>query len=308
MNTISAVIPVFNEEKNIPLIYSKLKGVLSKIAKNHEIIFVNDGSTDDSLKLLRLLRKKDKSIKIISFSRNFGQNAARSAGLAYASGQKVIILDADLQDSPETIEKMYKMGKEGYDVVFGVKRQRDEGPIKNFLLFSFYRILNLVSQYKMPPDAGAFSLMDRRVVDALNNLPEKNKYLSGLRAWVGFKQKGVTYSRGKRSFGKSVSLTTLLKLALDALISFSYIPLRVATILGFIFAMASFIFIFVVVALRIFFGFGIIGWASTMTAILLLGSIQLITLGIIGEYLARIYDEVKKRPDYIISEKIGFGK
>lgn len=305
---ISVVIPIFNEAKNISELYKRLKPVLNTISKEHEIIFVNDGSKDKSLKVLKKLRKKDKKLKIISFSRNFGHMAAVNAGLINSSGKKVVIMDADLQDPPEVIPRMYEKAKKGYEVVYGVKRKRKEGPVIKFMFKTFYRLLNSIAQLKMPLDAGAFSLIDRRVVDILISLPERNKYFSGLRAWAGFAQIGIVYKRGARFAGKPASFRRLFKLAFDGLFSFSYLPLRIASFLGFFFALIAFIFIFVVFILRIFFRAGIVGWASTMSAILLIGGVQLITLGIIGEYLARIYDEVKNRPEYIISEKIGIRK
>lgn len=305
---ISIIVPIYNEEKNIPVLYKRLKNELYKISKNHEIIFVNDGSYDKSLSILKKLRKKDKKLKIVSFSRNFGHMAAINAGLKESSGKKVVIMDADLQDPPEIISKMYEKSKKGYEVVYGIKKKRKEGTIKKFMFTTFYKILNSISQIKMPLDSGTFSLIDRRVVDILISLPERNKYLSGLRAWTGFSQTGIVYERGARIAGKPTSFRKLLKLAFDGFFSFSYIPLKIASFLGFIFALIAFIFILVVFVLRIFFDAGIVGWASTMSTILLMGGIQLITLGIIGEYLARIYDEVKNRPEYIISEKIGISK
>jgi len=303
--TLSVVIPVFNEEKNLPLLYSRLGKTLNKLTSSYEIIFINDGSKDNSLEKLISLRKKDKKVKIISFSRNFGHMPAIAAGIKHAKGRKVVIMDADLQDPPEIILKMYKKAKEGYDVVYGIKRKRKESLARRFLFKSFYRILNGISTFQMPLDAGTFSLVDKKVISILSRMPEKNKYLSGLRAWVGFRQTGVFYERGKRYAGKEASFRRLTKLALDGMISFSYLPLRLASIFGFICAAIAVIAIVAVFILKIFFGWGIIGWASTITTVLLLSSAQLITLGIIGEYLARIYDEIKGRPEYIISKKIG---
>ncbi|MEK7526499.1 MAG: glycosyltransferase family 2 protein [Patescibacteria group bacterium] len=303
---VSVVIPTYNEEQNIPLLYQRLKNTLKKTVSSYEMIFVNDGSIDNSLERISILVKKDKNVKLISFSRNFGHMAAVSAGLAHAHGEKVVLMDADLQDPPEVIEKLYKKSLEGFDVVYGVKKNRKEGIIKKAMFNLFYKILNAVSAYKMPLNAGTFSLMDRKIVDILVSLPEKNKYLSGLRSWTGFSQTGVVYERQARNAGDASSLKKLTKLAMDGLISFSYIPLRMASILGFITASVALVAIFVVAALRIFWGVGIIGWASTMSTILLVSGAQLITLGIIGEYLARIYDEVKNRPEYIIAQKKGF--
>lgn len=308
MTTISVVIPVFNEEKNVPILYSRLKNVLNDISISHEVIFIDDGSTDKSLQKIKDLRKKDKKVKIISFSRNFGHMAAVSAGLKHSKGKKVVIMDADLQDPPRIIKKMYEKSLKGFDIVYGVKKKRKEGVIKKLLFKSFYKILNRIAQLKMPLDTGTFSLINRHVVDILNSLPERNKYISGLRVWTGFEQAGIVYARAKRRSGKESSLGKLFKLALDGLISFSYLPLRVASILGLMLGVVSLFLIIVVLVGRFYFGKGVIGWASTMVTILFIGSVQLITLGIIGEYLARIYDEVKNRPEYIISLEEGFGK
>lgn len=303
---ISVVVPVFNEENNIPVLHPRLKKALQSVSKNYEVIYINDGSTDKSLKILKQINKKNKNTKIISFSRNFGHMPAIMAGLTLCKGKKVIIMDADLQDPPEVIPKLYQKSLEGFEVVYGIKKNRKEGSIKNLMFTTFYRLLNNVATFKMPLDAGTFSIIDRKVVDLMLQMPERNKYFSGLRAWTGFPQTGVEYSRGKRYKGKPASFARLIKLALDGIISFSHIPLRLASILGFIFASLAFVFIIIVAIGRLLFGLGIVGWASTMSTILLIGGIQLITLGIIGEYLARIYDEVKRRPEYIISEKIGF--
>lgn len=303
---LSVVVPIFNESGNINQLYSRLNEVLRKISREHEIIFINDGSSDNSLALLKKIRRKDKKIKIISFSRNFGHMAAVDAGLTNAKSEWVIVMDGDLQDPPEVIPKMLVRAKEGFDVVYGVKKKRKEGVIKRTLFSMFYRLFDMLSPYKMPANAGTFSLMNKKVVKLIVSLPEKNKFVSGLRAWTGFSQVGVEYERSARHAGEPASLKRLTKLALDGIISFSYIPLRIASILGFIFATFAFLAIIGVFVLRIFFGFGIVGWASTMSAVLFVGGIQLITLGIIGEYLARIYDEVKNRPKYIISEKLGF--
>lgn len=303
---LSVVVPIFNEGKNIPELVRRLRVTLNKIKISYEVIFIDDGSKDESLSTLIELRKKDRRIKIISFSRNFGHMQAVSAGLRNASGKFVVLMDGDLQDPPELIPKMLDKIKEGYDVVYGVKKKRKEGFFRRFLFSSFYRILSSVSSYEMPIDAGTFSAISRVVVNILINIPERNKYISGLRAWVGFSQTGIVYERDPRFSGKPASFGRLIKLALDGIISFSYLPLRLASLMGFICATVAFMGILVVLFLRIFFNVGIIGWASTMSSILLVGGIQLITLGIIGEYLARIYDEVKNRPEYIISEKIGF--
>lgn len=302
---ISVVIPVFNEEKNIPVLYERLKKELSLLSNSYEIIFVNDASSDKSIDEIKKIRKENKKVKFISFSRNFGHMSALNAGINFTKGEIVILMDADLQDPPEVISKMYNKLITGYDVVYGIKTNRKEGLIKKSLFRSFYIILNKISSFKMPLDSGTFSIMNKKVINILKNLPERNKYLSGLRSWVGFKQTGVIYERAKRYSGKPVSFGKLVSLAINGFVSFSYIPLRVATFFGFILAILSFVMILFVFFARFYLGWGIVGWTSTLTAILFIGGIQLITLGIIGEYLARIYDEVKNRPEYIISEKSG---
>lgn len=305
---ISVVVPVYNEEKNIVILHSRLKKVLKKIGTNHEIIFVNDGSSDKTIVRLKKIRKSDRKVRIISFTRNFGHMQAVSAGLKETLGEKIVVIDADLQDPPETILPMWQKAKEGFDIVYGIKIKRKEGIVKRFLFSAFYDFLGKISKVKMPANAGAFSLLDKKVVKMINNLPERNKFFSGLRAWTGFSHVGIVYERNERYAGQAKPITKLFGMAIDGILAFSYLPLRLASIFGFVFASVSFIFIIVVVAARFFFDKGIIGWASTMSTILLIGGVQLITLGIIGEYLARIYDEVKNRPEYVISEKVGFNK
>lgn len=303
---LSIVIPVFNEEKNINELYKRLSPVIKKITTSYELIFIDDGSQDQSLQRIKALRRADRKIKILHFSRNFGHMPAINAGLAHAKGQKVVLMDADLQDPPKVILDMYKKSKQGFDVVYGVKKKRKEHIFRRIGFSLFYRLLNGISTYKMPLDAGTFSILDKKVVKILISLPEKNKYFSGLRSWTGFSQTGVEYERAARFSGKEASLRRLLHLAMDGIFSFSYIPLRLASIFGFLCASVALLAIVIVLFLRIFLGYGLIGWASTMTTILLVSGVQLITLGIIGEYLGRIYDEVKNRPEYIIQEKIGF--
>lgn len=305
---ISAVVPIFNEEGNIEILYDRLKTTFKKIDKNFEIVFVNDGSYDNSKKLLLKIAKKDKRVKIITFSRNFGHMSAINAGLVHSSGRKVAVMDADMQDPPNVIEKMYKKSLEGYDVVYGIKKKRKEGFIRKFLFKSFYKLLDKISSLSMPLDAGTFSILDRKIVDIIVDLPERNKYFSGLRAWAGFKQTGVVYERGKRYKGKEASLSRLFKLAMDGIVAFSFVPLKIASFLGFLFSAIAFVLIIVLFILKLFVNLGIVGWTSTISTILFIGGIQLITLGIIGEYLARIYDEVKRRPEYIIEEMINLKK
>ncbi|MEK7100451.1 MAG: glycosyltransferase family 2 protein [Patescibacteria group bacterium] len=303
---ISVVVPIYNEEGNIEILYSKLKQTLQKIDNNFEIIFINDGSIDNSYVLLKKIARGDKKVKLISFSRNFGHMSAINAGLENSTGERVVVMDADMQDPPFVIEKMYKKSLEGFDVVYGIKKKRKESFIRVYMMKVFYRLLGKISNVKIPLDAGTFSLISRKVVDHINKLPERNKYFSGLRAWAGYNQTGVTYERAKRYKGKEASYARLFKLAMDQIVSFSFVPLKLASILGFIFSAVAFLMIIVLFVLKFFVNLGIVGWTSTITTILLIGGVQLITLGIIGEYLARIYDEVKHRPEYIVGEKINF--
>lgn len=305
---ISVVVPIFNEEGNINILYTKLRKTLLKINKNYEIIFINDGSFDNSYLLLNKIAKADKKVKLISFSRNFGHMSAINAGLEHCSGERVTVMDADMQDPPSVIEKMYKKSLEGFDVIYGVKKKRKESIIRVYMMKVFYRLLSKISNVKIPLDAGTFSLVTRKVVNHINELPERNKYYSGLRAWAGYNQAGVVYERAKRYKGKEASYARLFKLAMDQIVSFSFVPLKLASFLGFIFSFVAFLIIVVLFVLKFFVNLGIVGWTSTITTILLIGGVQLITLGIIGEYLARIYDEVKHRPEYIIKEKINFKK
>lgn len=303
---ISVIVPIYNEEGNIKTLYERIKTTFQKITSSYEVIFIDDGSYDNSLNILRPICKKDNHIKIISFSRNFGHMPAITAGLVHSKGEKVVVMDADLQDPPHIIEKMYKKSLQGYDVVYGVKRKRKENFVRRFLFKTFYKLFDKISFLKMPIDAGTFSILDRKIVNIIIDLPEKNKYFSGLRAWTGFKQTGVIYERSKRYTGNEASFSRLFKLAMDGIVSFSFVPLRIASILGFVFSGFAFVLIVILFILKFFINLGIMGWTSTISSILFMGGVQLITLGIIGEYLARIYDEVKKRPEYLVHEKIGF--
>lgn len=302
---LSVIIPVFNEEKNVNPLYRRLKKTLNKISNSHEIIFVDDGSRDDTMIKILKIREKDRKVKYINFARNFGHMAAISAGLKASVAEKVVVMDADLQDPPEVITKLYEKSKE-FDVVYAVKFNRKESPTRKFLFESFYKLLNKTSKLDLPLNAGTFSLMDRKIVHLINELPERNKYFSGLRYWVGYRQGSVKYERARRLHGQQASYRRLIRLALDGLLSFSYLPLRLASFFGLIFSGFAFLMIIFILASRIFFGFGIVGWTSTISTVLLIGGVQLITLGVIGEYLSRIYDEVKSRPEYVIARKVGF--
>lgn len=303
----SIIIPIFNEEKILPTLHERLKAATVSLHDECEIILVDDGSKDRSYELMLELHKRDPRIKVVGLSRNFGHQIAISAALDFARGDAVIMMDGDLQDPPELLPQIVGEWKKGAQVVYTVKKSRQENPLKRLAFKTFYRILNAVSTIDIPMDAGNFSLLDRAVVDVMRKMPERHRYISGLRAWAGFKQVGITYDRGARFAGKpQMSLRRLIQLALDGIFSFSNAPLRAAIYLGFASAVLSFIGGLYVLAEKLFTDKAILGWASTIVSITFLGGMILMTLGVIGEYIGRIYDEVKQRPLYVIRELVGF--
>lgn len=299
---LSIVIPVYNEEENLELLYKRLKNVLNGLGCNYEIIFVNDGSTDNSLEKLINLHKNDNNIKIIDFSRNFGKEIALTAGLDFSKGDVVITMDADLQHPPELIPEFLSKYKEGYDVVYTIRKSReDEKVLKRFATKIFYKLMKKFVNINIPENAGDFRLLDRKVVESLKKLKERNRYMKGLFAWVGFSQTAIYYEPEKRYAGKTkYNYFKLLNLALEGITSFSNIPLQIASYLGFIIAILSFIYATIIIAKTIVFGKDVPGYASLITIILFLGGVQLISIGILGEYIGRIYNEVKQRPLYIV--------
>ncbi len=305
----SVVIPIFNEEEIIPELWRRLSDILDRLDSSSEVIFINDGSVDNSLELLKEINHKNQEVKIISFSRNFGHQCALSAGIDHANGKAVILMDGDLQDSPEAIISFLRLWQQGYDVVYAIRKNRKEKWLKRLAFKSFYYIQKKLSGIVTPMDAGIFSLMDRKVILTLRQMPERNKYLSGLRAYAGFKQIGVYIERGPRYRGQpKVSVSKLFKLAFDGIFSFSTIPLKIATILGLVSAIISFIIGLIGLYVKFILGQEFLSWAYGLTTTFFMGGIQLLSLGIIGEYIGRIYDEVRQRPYYIIQEKIGFEK
>jgi glycosyltransferase involved in cell wall biosynthesis len=308
--TISIVVPVYNEEEVLNELYTRICQVMDQGDDTWELVLVNDGSIDRSAEVMRDLFDRDHRAKGISFSRNFGFQEAVTAGLFHALGQAVVLTDADLQDPPTMIPKMIAKWREGYDVVYGVRTEREgETWFKKVTAKVFYRAIHRITSVNIPLDTGDFRLMDRRVVNAILRMPERNRFLRGMVPWVGFNQVGISYERQARYAGESKfkSVRQMLPFALDAITSFSYFPLQVSTYLGFISAAISLIAILVVILLRLF---GqrqeLTGQATTLVAVLFLGGVQLISLGIIGEYLGRIYDEVKGRPLYLVEDKWGF--
>lgn len=304
----SMVAPIWNEELVIPELYRRVVETMEQTGESWELIFVNDGSQDRSLPMLLELCEKDLRVKVIDFSRNFGHQIAISAGTDFAEGDAVIVMDADLQDPPEVVLQMIDKWRAGYEVVYAVRTQRaGETWFKRVTASLFYRLLQRVADVKIPLDAGDFRLMDRRVVLAMRQLREKHRFMRGLSSWVGFKQTPVEYARAERFAGETkYPLAKMLRLANTAITSFSYLPLRLATYFGFGLAGLSLLGIIVTIVLRLAGNPFFQGQATTLVSVLFLGGIQLIFLGIIGEYLGRIYDEVKNRPLYIISRAYGF--
>jgi polyisoprenyl-phosphate glycosyltransferase len=299
----SIVAPVFNEEETLPHFYKRVVEVMEGIAEPFELILVNDGSRDGSYSLMQDLHKRDPRVRVIDFSRNFGHQIAISAGLDYACGQAVIILDADLQDPPEVIPELIARWKNGAEVVYAQRaRRKGETKFKLLTAAAFYRLITRITSVDIPRNTGDFRLLDRRVVDALVTMREQHRFMRGLSAWVGFRQEALPYERQERYAGKSkYPLRKMINFSLDAITSFSHVPLELATTFGFILACLSLLGILIAAILRIFTG-AIVGQASTLILVLFLGGVQLIFLGIIGEYLGRIYDEVRSRPLYIVRE------
>ena len=302
----SIVIPVFNERETIQKLYERVKAVIDTLDAPAEVVIVEDGGSDGSLDLLKEIHHKDPRFKIVSFSRNFGHQVAISAGLDYASGDAVMIIDGDLQDPPEVLPSFIAKWKEGYDVVYAVRTKRKENIFKRAAYALFYRILKRLSYLDIPLDSGDFCLMDKRVVEAMRKLPERMRFVRGLRTWVGFRQAGLSYEREKRYAGApKYTFAKLLGLAYDGIFSISTTPLRVAVYCGFFLAMLAFLGGLLVVYDKLVYGIAMVGWASTIVIITFLGGVTLSTLGMIGEYVSRIYEEVKSRPLYVVKEKLG---
>ncbi len=304
----SLVIPVYNEEQTLAETCRRVTAVLDTLPEESEIILVDDGSRDGSLSLIRSLHESDHRIRYASLSRNFGHQIAVTAGLNFATGDAVIVLDADLQDPPELIPTLIAKWREGYEVVYAQRTARQrEGAAKRMFAYLFYRVLRLLTNEEIPTDTGDFCLMDRKVVDVLNSLPERGRYLRGLRAWVGFRQAAVPFERESRYAGDvKYTFRKSLSLAVTGIISFSRVPLRLATYLGFLVAGFALVMVGLVVYWRIFYPTApLIGYTIITAAIFFLAAVQLLCLGIVGEYLGRVYDEVKGRPIFTIKEIAG---
>lgn len=307
MKKVSIIVPMYYEEEVAEECYKRMTGVFKDIEYDYELICINDGSKDRTLEILENIAKKDKKVKIISFSRNFGHQAAVTAGLKQVTGDVAIIIDADLQDPPELIPEMLKIWEEGNEVVYGKRKTRDgESIFKLMTAKMFYKTLNALSDVDIPKDTGDFRLVDRKVVDTMNSLPEHNKFLRGLWSWFGYKQYAFEYERKERFAGKTkYPLKKMLKLASDGIISFSTKPLKLLGVIGMLAIVISFIILIYALISYIFKLNNLTaGWTSMMVAITFFSGVQLLSLWIISEYIGRIYDETKQRPQYIIDKKI----
>ena len=302
--TYSIVVPIYNEKENIPELYRRVSDVMNSTRKRWELVLVDDGSTDGSTDMIRELAKQDKHVRPVIFARNFGHQIAITAGWDYARGDAVVIIDADLQDPPELILEMAEKWQEGYEVVYAIRAEREgESWFKLWTASLFYRIIYRITDVEIPLDTGDFRLMDRKVVDVLKSMRERHRFPRGMSAWVGFKQIGVEYKRAARVAGETkYPFKKMFRLALNAITGFSYFPLQVATYIGFISAGIAAIAIPVVIYMRVTGSQAFFGQATTLIAVLFLGGVQLISLGILGEYIGRLYDEAKGRPLYIVRD------
>ncbi len=305
---LSIVVPLYNEEANVDYLFKRLLAILNNLKTTYEIVCVNDGSQDNTLYHLLQYHQDNPKIKIINLSRNFGKEIALTAGIDHATGAAVIPLDADLQDPPELIEELVAKWREGYDVVYATRRSRlGESWLKRFSANAFYRTIGNLSKVPIPSNTGDFRLLDRRVVEAIKRMPERTRFMKGLFAWVGFKQTSITFDRQPRFQGKTKwNYWKLWNFALDGIISFSLLPLKVWIYVGVFISLISLIYALFLVLRTLVLGIDVPGYASLMVAVLFLGGIQLVTLGVLGEYLGRVYEEVKNRPLYLVRESYGF--
>ena len=306
----SIVAPVFNEEETLPEFYRRIFAVVQELDSAAELLLIDDGSTDNSLALMQELQAQESFVRILSFSRNFGHQVAITAGIDYAKGDAVIVIDSDLQDPPEVIHELVSKWKAGAELVLAVRSaRRGESWFKRATASFFYRLIDRLTDLHIPKDSGDFRLMDRKVVQALRKVREQHRFMRGLSVWVGFKRDEVVYVRDERFAGRSkYPLSRMLRFATDGITSFSHVPMQLAMTLGFFFAGVALLGIPAIIALRFSGNREFFGQATTLVSVLLLGGVQLICLGIIGEYLGRIYNEVRRRPLYLISRKWGFDR
>jgi polyisoprenyl-phosphate glycosyltransferase len=303
----SVVIPILNEEHSISELLARLGKIIHEIGDEWEVIYVNDGSTDRSLDMLRSQRVRYPYLRIVDLSRNFGHVPALTAGIDHARGRAVILMDGDLQDSPEALPEMIQKWRDGYEVVYAIRARRKEGLTKRLLFAAFYRLQRRLSGVAMPLDAGIFSLLDHRVVKALRDMPERHRYLPGLRAYAGFRQAGVVVEREARYEGKPrVPFGGLVKLAMDGMFAFSTLPLRIVFVMGIFVCVISLIIASIGFIDRYVLGHRFLEWPFGLTTVFFFGGVQLVAIGTLGEYVGRIYEEVKRRPYYVVRETIGF--
>nr|MDD3719887.1 glycosyltransferase family 2 protein [Candidatus Gracilibacteria bacterium] len=307
---ISFILPIYNESGNIKELYSRIINTINNLSCEYELVFINDASKDNSLDLLIELSNSDKNVKTLNFSRNFGHQIAITAGLDYANGDIVVIMDTDLQDPPEIIPEMLAKYNEGYKVIYAKRRTRKDSFFKKITAKMFYRILRKLSNIDIPLDTGDFRMMDRDVVEQMKKIREHSRFMRGITSWIGFKQTFVEFDRDERKYGvTNYPLSKMLKFALDGITSFSYKPLKIATYTGFMTSFFAFVYALYIVISYFFLGKVYeIGWPTIILAIMFFGGLQLIILGIIGEYIGRIYTETQNRPLYIISDIYNNGK
>jgi len=305
LKKLTVILPAYNDADVIDIMIERLGQEMSHLEAKYdfEVIFIDDGSRDATLELFRQQSLRDNRFKYISFSRNFGHQIAVSAGIDVAEGDGIIIMDIDLQDPPEFISELVSKWEEGYDVVYAVRKKRKENIIKRICYKSFYALLKRFSYLNIPVDAGDFWLIDRKVADVLRSMPERNRFVRGLRAWAGYRQIGIVYERAKRAAGKTgYTFSKLLKVAYDGIFSFSFAPLRAITIFGFFLSFLSFLAGFFLIIIKLVYGIPVPGWTSLVVIVTFNQGILLLFIGVIGEYLGRIFDEVKQRPKYVIKE------
>jgi glycosyltransferase involved in cell wall biosynthesis len=307
---VSVAIPIYNEEDSLETLLERLRKVLNQIPGGpHEILFVDDGSSDRSVELQEDAAENDPRIVVVELSRNFGHQTAITAALDYATGDVVVVMDGDLQDEPEVIPRFLDRYHDGYDVVYARRVRRKEGLALRFCYFLFYRLLGVLSSIRMPLDSGDFSLMSRRVVDQIRGMPEKNRYIRGLRTWVGFRQIGIDVERATRFSGRSkYSVPGLVGFAIDGVLSFSTIPLRASILLGFLGVVTSMIYMFYAIFAKLLLHQSPQGFTALIVVVVFLAALQFLVVGVLGEYVGRIYDESKRRPDYVVDKVVGSSK
>lgn len=305
--TLSVVVPCYNEEEGISETHTRLSRALGAVGCRYEIVYVNDGSRDGTIRVLEGIQAEDPNVRVVDFARNFGHQIAVTAGIDHAEGDAVVLIDADLQDPPEVIPQMIEKWREGYDVVYGQRGERKgETAFKKATAKAFYRLMDRMAEVRMPLDTGDFRLMDRCVVEALRAMPERDRFIRGMVSWVGFRQTGVRYERDARFAGESkYPLRKMIAFAIDGLLSFSTKPLRVASNVGFVSGGLAVLGILYVLAVRLFTQNWVSGWAMLMVVILFFSGVQLVCLGIIGEYLGRTYQQTKGRPLYLVRRVLG---